>query len=160
MAGPAGRLYRALIICMLIPAALQLAEAQTITAVGEWNLNITSANLQAGAGSDVSDTYESDPDEVELNVREVGGRYTVDVRLDDTGDWNTDLILSAQRTNLGCGCNTVDANVYQVIGDIDVTIVNAAQCCLDWDFQFKLEGVSVLLGAGTYSTTLLYTVTD
>ena len=45
------------------------AQAQQVTVSGSWSLTIDEINLQSGAGSNLVDTYESNADQISIQLR-------------------------------------------------------------------------------------------
>ena len=74
--------------------------AITIAVTGNWSKTIDASHLQAGAGSDLIDTHESDAGLVTIDISATVGNWGLDIKKFD-GDWHADLHLYARRTSDG-----------------------------------------------------------
>ena len=136
-------------------------QAADITVTGSWTETIDASDLQAGAGSDLIDTYESASDQVEIGITEAGGKnWRVDVRKSDA-NWHSNFQLSVRRTSSGTGPGTISGGTsYQEVTDTDQSFFNGKKNREGINVQLKLSGVSVQIPPDTYSTTVYYTVVE
>lgn len=138
------------------------SEAIDITAVGSWNLYITSADLAAGAGSDLKSDYESVADAVSIDISATAGAsdsWRVDVKKVDT-DWQGDLILYIKRTSDGTGGSVSGGTAYQEVTDVGTSFFSGSDDISGIKAQLKLSGVSIQVPIDTYTTTVYYTIVD
>jgi len=154
------------IVILLIMFALMTADEKiqaqiTITVIGSWSQTIDALDLQAGAGSDLIDTYESALDAVEIDIANAKLlNWRVDVRKDDTL-WHSDFSLYVRRTSSGAGDGSISGGEsYQVVSDTDQSFFSGSNDRKDIYVQLKLSGVSVQILPDTYTTTVHYTVVE
>lgn len=137
-------------------------EAIDITAVGSWSLSITSADLAAGAGSDLKSDYESAADAVSISISATAGAsdsWRIDVKKVDT-NWQGNLILYIKRTSNGTGGSVSGGTAYQEVTDINTSFFSGSDDVSGVKAQLKLSGVSVQIPIDTYTTTVYYTIVD
>jgi hypothetical protein len=138
--------------------------AISIAVTGNWSETIDSDDLQAGAGSDLIDTYESAVDAVYIDISGAAGNWTVSVRADtEPPDWHSNLQLHVKRTSDGSGPgpSTISGGTtYQEVTDTDQSFFSGYLGRSDINVQLKVSGVSTQLPAYTYTTTVYYTVSD
>jgi hypothetical protein len=137
-------------------------EAIDITAVGSWSLSIDSADLVAGAGSDLKSDYESVADAVSISISATAGAsdsWRVDVKKVDT-DWQGNLILYIKRTSDGTGGSVSGGTAYQEVTDVDTSFFSGSDDVSGVKAQLKLSGVSIQVPIDTYATTVYYTIVD
>jgi len=138
------------------------AEAIDITVVGSWSLSITSADLVAGAGSDLKSDYESATDAVSISISATAGAsdsWRVDVKKVDT-NWQGNLILYIKRTSNGTGGSVSGGTAYQEVTDINTFFFSGSDDASGIKAQLKLSGVSIQVPIDTYTTTVYYTIVD
>ena len=135
--------------------------AVSITVTGSWSLVLGSGNLQGGAGSNLVSTYTSNANQALLTVSgaTTGQAWTVSVlRIDST--WDGSLVLSLRRTGGGSGTGTVSGGTtYLTVLTTSQTFITGTGNLSNIPLQERLAGVSVSLGAGTFTTTIRYTIT-
>ena len=140
-----------------------------IDVVGNWNYTIPTSDLSE-AGLDFSGTYESAPNQVDIDVFQLNFisnfffyRWRVDIRRADV-DWHSDLDLSVRRTGNGSpfffNGNITGGTNYQQITTSNQQFFSGTRTRLNIPIQYQISGVSVLLSAKTYETTIIYTVTE
>jgi len=139
------------------------AEAIDISAVGSWSDTIDASDLQAGAGSNLIDTYESVAGATVLTISNTTGNtdnWRVDVRRTDTA-WHSNLHLYVKRTSDGSGSGSISGGLsYIEITTIDSQFFLGAGDRSGINLKYKLTGMSVSVPPNAYSTTVTYTVVD
>jgi len=140
--------------------------AQQITVTGTWTLTITEANLQNGPGSDLTDTYVSNANQVYVSIQKSGvGWFTnwywrVDVRKSDS-HWHGNFHLDVLRSGNGFGFGTITGGTsYREITDVDQSFFSGSRHRILIGLQYRLRGVSVQIPTDTYTTTVIYTVVE
>jgi hypothetical protein len=135
--------------------------AQDITVTGSWSETIDGSDLQSGAGSDLIDTYESQSDQIIIDITGAGmDSWRVDVSKVD-GNWHGNFQLYVRRTSDGIGVGPINGGTtYQEVTDTDQSFFDSQQSRTDIHVQLKLEGVSIQIPPDTYSTTVYYTVVN
>lgn len=151
-----------LLLC-LVPAALVFAPPKpriSIRVSGTWKLTIDQTHIVGGAGSDIQSTYESTGGDVYLVITKSEGTWTMDIRRADT-TWHADFTISARRSSDGTGIGTITGGTtYQAITTTDQYFFEGSDDRSNVDIQYQLSGMSMAVPAGTYITTIYYTVTD
>lgn len=141
---------------LLIPL---LAFGGDIVATGGWSLTVDSADLTAGAGSDLTATYESAASATDLAITATAD-YRVDIRRTD-GNWDGDFTLSAKRTQDGSGSGSISGGTtYLSITTTDEEFFTGNSDRTGVKVQYQLEGLSVTIAPDTYSSTVTYTIVD
>ena len=142
---------------------LNLAQGANITVTGSWSLTIDAGNLTGGAGSNLTATYTSTSGSISMAVSPSSsgsGNWRVSILRIDTR-WNAGLVLSIRRTGGGSGTGSVSGGTtYLTITTASQTFVTGSGTLTGITLQEQLGGVSVSLGASTYTTTIQFTVAD
>jgi hypothetical protein len=141
---------------------------QSMTVTGDWirtlsNANVTEAGLNYATGGTLSAAVNQSLINVTSAANSVAYVY---VQKSDIS-WDSRLILAALRTGTGTG----SANFSTTRGTPAITITNTPQLfievrtgsgteVLNIPIQYTARGFTVLMPAKTYTTTLLYTVTN
>ena len=133
---------------------------------GAYLQNINAANLQGGAGTDLTSTYTSAAGATTLDVTGfiiLSLPWHIDVRRIDSA-WNSSLVLSVRRTSSGAACGLslgssapTGGDVFQVIATSATTFLNGNGNRCGVGIQYQLSGVSVQVPPGSYATTVQYT---
>jgi len=100
-------------MAMLILLGWASLFSQTIRVTGSWALSIDSSNLP-GPGSDLPDSFESDPDQIEIDVH--GQKledYQVTIQRSDVS-WNPYFRVYARRTSDGTGSGYISGGTNYV----------------------------------------------
>ena len=142
----------------LIAAGEKGEAAVSITVSGSWSLSADASDLVAGAGSDLIGTYESNSDQIVLDIDVGRGNFRVDVNKINT-NWHSDFQLSVRRTSDGTGDGKISGGTsYQEITDTYQSFFTFKKDRTGINLQLKLSGVSVQVAPDTYTTTVYYTV--
>jgi hypothetical protein len=137
-------------------------QAIDIVVTGDWLLTVDALDLQAGAGSDLIDTYESTADAISISISGTAGasdNWRVNVKKADTY-WDSSLHLYVQRTSDGTGGSVSGGTAYQEITDVAQSFFDGSDDVSGIDVQLRLSGVSIQIPPDTYTTTVYYTVVD
>ena len=136
-------------------------QAISITVTGSWSETIDASDLQAGAGSDLINSYESTPNSALVEIKGAGQKnWRVDIRKMDI-NWHTDFRLYVRRTGDGSGSGSISGGIsYQEVTDFDQAFFDGARNRSDIPIQLRLTDVSVQIPPNTYSTEVWYTVVD
>ncbi|GAI92122.1 unnamed protein product [marine sediment metagenome] len=142
----------------LIAAGEKGEAAKVITVTGSWSETIDASDLVAGAGSDLIGTYESNSDQIVLDIDVGGGNFRVDVSKINT-NWHSDFQLYVRRTSDGTGDGEISGGTsYQEITDTYQSFFTLKKDRTGINLQLKLSGVSVQVAPDTYTTTAYYTI--
>ncbi len=121
-----------------------------ISATGGWSEIIDANDLVSGAGSDLKSSYESEAGATLL---------TISGCVDENDSWQVEVSRSDYNWPFTLLVKTSGGN-YQAITTTDSDFFTGAGNAANIALQYKLEGMSVKISPGTYSTTITYTVVD
>lgn len=147
---------------LVILGTMTVSLALDISLIGSWNLTVDSSDLVSGAGSDLVTQYESEADQVLLEISNSTGpsdSWRVDVSKSDIS-WNGSLTISCKRTSSGSGGSISGGLSYQEISGVDQQFFTGSDNVLDIAVQYLLDDVSITIPPDIYSTTVIYTVVD
>ena len=156
------------IVRYIIPALLAtfvcgagICWAASITATGNWlDLTINASNLTGGAGSNLIDTYQSDPAAVSITITATSGNWGLNVKKINS-NWHDNLHLHIKRTSDGTGSGSVSGGgSYQEVKDIDQGFFSGNGDRSNVNVQLELTGVSIQVPPAVYTATVYYTVSD
>jgi len=139
------------------------AAAMDIMGSGMWSPTIGASDLTAGAGSNLTGSYQSNSDQVLISISNTMGyddNWRVDVRRSDT-NWHSNFVLSVRRTGDGTGGGLIaGGGSYQSVGISDGAFFSGAGDRSDITIQLEISGVSIQIPPATYSTSIIFTVVD
>lgn len=141
--------------------------SQGISSSGDWTFSVP-ANTITEAGSNYTLVPVSSLNQTLINLSRLKGSSTFQVLVNKVdSDWNNLLDLQVQRTGTGNGGSggTISG------GENYISITNSPQVFFSgFNFssnvrnnipiQYKLNGISVLLPVKTYTTTVVYTISN
>lgn len=162
-------LTRGLIVATLVAIAVALssAGAQTISGSGGWTVTVSSANLQSGAGSNLTPTLSSPSNATLLTVNPTffsAWHVTVSANqgLFQIPAWPSALHLQARRTGSGStlGSPPTGGTSYLTLTGTAQTFFSgsAISAYNNIPIQYRLTGLSLQIPVGNYSITVTYTV--
>ena len=158
-----GRWTCLVLISLILFGGGTLQAAISVSVVGSWAETVDSLDLQAGAGSDLIDTYVSSSTAVTIDISGTtgsGDSWRLDVSKTDT-TWDADLLLDVQRTTSGTGPGSIaNGSSYQNVTGTAQSFFSGSGDRSDVKIQLRLRGMSVQVSPNTYSTTVFYTVVD
>jgi hypothetical protein len=134
--------------------------AADITVAGDWFRTIDKTDLTAGAGSDLASQYESATGVTTVSIANTSGAtWRVTARRSDA-TWNSNVSLWVKRTSDGSGSGSISGGTtYVQLSALDTEVFSGTGDRSNVTLQFKLTGMSKSVAPGTYSTTVIYTVT-
>lgn len=147
-----------------------IAQEATIDVSGSWSVTIDETDLVAGAGSDLNSTYTSETNQITVNIDKivygnfwdwlVNYNWRVDVRRSDI-NWDSNFRLYVRRTGNGFGFGSISGGTsFQEVTLVDQTFFSGSRRRYYIYLQLQLENVSINISPDTYSTTVIYTVTE
>lgn len=154
-----------MILTLVILGAYGAGAGASIDIVGSgtWSPTIGASDLTAGAGSDLTGSYQSNSDQLLLGISNTlgnGDNWRVDVRRSDT-NWHANFVLSVKRTGDGTGGGSITGGgTYQSVGASDAPFFSGAGDRSDIPIQLQISGVSIQISPATYSTSIIFTVVD
>jgi len=149
------------LLLLAVFSLLKIVEAAAVNINGIWSLTIGVGNLQGGAGSDLTSTYQSPSGQITMDVVPGGKKaWGISVARVDSS-WNANFVLSVMRTGSGSGTGTVSGGTtYLTITTTTQTFVTGTGSLTGIPLQEQLGGVSVSIPPATYSTTIQFTAAD
>lgn len=142
--------------------------AQSMSVTGNWNPNLAASQI-AEAGNDYNPAISSATNQTSLSHSLGGGIFNqilngwqVNVQRVDN-NWNPNLQLQLRRTGDGGGTflsNIAGGTTYQQVSTASTIFYNGNGNFSNIPIQYRLQGISVTLPVGTYSTTIIYTLID
>lgn len=153
-----------LVLVLLAGLALSPAwSAPSITLVNfpTWIQSVTAANLQAGTGSDVANTYDSTNGTIDVATTNAS-LWTISVSRLAVAIPGDGLVFSFVRTGDGTGTGSVETT-YQLgtpypIPTSPQAMITGKKDRTGITFQIRISSVSVTLPIGTYSTKITLTI--
>lgn len=152
---------------LFISTLTNLVGQITFNVNGTWNYSVAS-NLEAG--SDFTGIYTSDLAQVYLSATTTKAKgnfnWSVSIHKEDS-NWDASMNISARRT--GSGLSSGNGNGggliqggsnFQQLNSIPTSFFSGKKGRLDIPIQYQIDNVSVLIPSGTYSTTIVFTLTD
>lgn len=149
-----------------------VGKSQSITASPGWNISVPASTITE-AGSNYTTNATSAINQTLVSLTMSGGlfgtTYTVRVHKIDT-DWNSNLSLWVLRTGDGTGNAFFGGNITG--GTTFTQLTSAPQTFYSGStgffgssrnnvpIQYEIRGLSVLLPVKTYSTTVVYTISN
>ncbi len=117
--------------------------------------------LISEAGNDYSGTISSAANQIFIRIRGLNGSpWRVDISKSDT-NWNSSLILRAQRTGNGIGGFGISGGtIAQTITNFNTPFFSGNNNINSIPIQFHITGYSLLIPAGTYSSSVIFTLID
>jgi len=134
----------------------------SLTESGSWNAgSFGIAQLTGAAGTNFTATQTSSANAVLMTIANTTlTGWNITVRKVDT-TWNAGLHAFVRRTGAGTGTGTVAGGLtYQEITGTDLAFLSGTNNKASIPLQFQLTGLSVTVGAGLFSTTVFYTLTE
>ncbi len=135
---------------------------------GDWNYSIATTDISE-AGLDFTGTYASASNQILIDItypNNANVKWEVHVEKQDI-DWDSSLDLYVRRTGNGNGQGNGNGNGFVQLGTAYQLITSNSQFFFkgrkrrtDIPIQYELRGVSVLIPAKAYETTIIYTVTE
>lgn len=140
---------------------LVTSKGQTIRAIGGWN-NSISANTITTAGNDYSLNVISGINQTSLDISPTAINWIVRINKIDN-HWHNSLELYAKRTGNGLILATATISggaIFSVIQNTSTEFFRGTISITSIPIQYEIKGLSVLIPAGNYSTTIYYTISD
>ena len=140
------------------------AAAVDISMAGTWSVNIGSADLVAGVGSNLPDAWESETNQGVLAITNTTGdtdNWRVDISRSDA-NWPAALTIYVRRTSdgVGLGGSISGGLAYQAVDVDSSAFFSGSGDRTGVDVQLKVTGVSLAIQPNAYSTSIVYTVVD
>ena len=131
------------------------AQNNGIVVTGNWIASVDAGHLEYGPGSDLNGILESAENQVLVEVdKQVLGDIVYVHRQDIF--WHSNLSLWARRT----GGNARDGEDYREIDGSSRYFFSGRPRKFNAYIQYQVRGLSVTVSPGTYSATVVYTVTN
>ena len=135
-----------------------VAHPVDLTSSGDWSESITSADLVAGAGSDVRSQLESVSGVTTLTISTAPGTWSLRVRLSGNGG-SGDVTVQVKRTSGGSGGGSISGGTaYQALTGSDAELFSGSGDRSNISIQYKLTGLSRSIAPATYLSSIVFTV--
>jgi predicted secreted protein len=140
-------------------------KAQSINAIGSWSVSVPSNTIsEAGNDYNINLTSMTNQTILDINVPVTTTSWRVDANKQDSF-WNNSLTLWIRKTGDGIG---VAGSTIAPLGTIPFfQLANLGQPLFTGTknyssipIQYEIRGLSVLIPASTYNTTVVYTITE
>ena len=153
-------LTRALFVFMML-CSLPGVHGQQVRISGDWFLYLDHTHVISEPGDPIVILAESPVDQVDMDIVAAGNRsWKIDVRRSDLL-WHEDLELSVRKTSDGSGVGSIaGGSHYLPLCDYDQLFLQGDHNRHAVYLQLKLECRSSDVEAGTYSTSVIYTITN
>ena len=149
--------------------ALTISTIKIVVAQGNRSITITNSSWTPSvgttpvliAGNDYTNsTLTSSVNQSSLNVNS-NGRYTISVNKTDI-DWNAGLSLWVRRTSDGTSSSSsISPNVSFIrLSNLNQVLFSGNKDRSNVPLHFEIRGLSVLLPAIQYSTTIVFTISN
>ncbi len=141
-------------------------QAQKLTVTGNWNLSINSSYI-SDAGVNLATTVLSPTNVTIIDVdvqprnsynRQYKSQRVLVQKVDNV--WNVGLTLWCKRTITVTNPNITLGTNFQQITNNSLLFFNTVGEQFNIPIQYQLSGLSLLIPANNYSTTILYTLLD
>lgn len=145
-----------ILICSAI--IVVVAQKKTITLTNNsWLPSVTATPVTIVGNNYTSSTLTSSVNETLLNIIS-NGSYTVYVNKTDI-DWNAGISLWVRRTGDGTGSGNISTNIpFIELTNLDQVLFTGNKDRSNIPIQFEIRGLSVLLPAKQYKTSIVFTI--
>jgi hypothetical protein len=141
-------------------------KAQSIRVMpgGSWSVSVPSNTIsEAGNDYNINLTSMTNQTMLDINVPETTTSWRVDVNKQDF--WNNSLTLWIRKT--GDGVGTASSSISPIgsipffqLTNMGQAFFSGAKNYVGIPIQYEIRGLSVLIPASTYDTTVVYTITE
>ncbi len=140
-------------------------KAQSINAIGSWSVSLPS-NTISEAGNDYSMNLTSMTNQtiIDINTLSTTTNWRVDVNQQDSF-WNNSLTIWIRKT--GDGVGVAGSNISPIgsipffqLANMGQAFFSGVKNFVGIPIQYEIRGLSVLIPASTYNTTVVYTITE
>jgi hypothetical protein len=140
-------------------------EAQSINAIGSWSVSVPSNTIsEAGNDYNMNLTSMSNQTMLDINVPLTTTSWRVDANKQDSF-WNNSLTLWIRKT--GDGVGTAGSSISPIgtipffqLANMGQAFFSGVKNYVGIPIQYEIRGLSVLIPASTYNTTVVYTITE
>lgn len=140
-------------------------EAQSINAIGNWSVSVPSNTISA-AGNDYNINLTSMINQtvLDITVSTTSTSWRVNVNKQDSF-WDNLLTFWIHKTGdgvgaLGSSILPIGYTPYQQVNNLEQLFFEGAKNYVNIPIQYEIRGLSVLIPASTYNTTIVYTITE
>ena len=153
------------LIVVIISLSTIYVEAQSINAIGSWSVSVPS-NTISEAGNDYSTNLTSMINQtiLDITVPLTTINWRVNVNKQDSF-WNNSLTLWIRKTGDGMGVagssiSPIGTIPYLQLENMGQSFFTGIKNYVSIPIQYEIRGLSVLIPASTYNTTVVYTITE
>lgn len=140
-------------------------EAQSINAIGSWSVSVPSNTIsEAGNDYNINLTSVTNQTMIEINVPSTTANWRVDVDKQDSF-WNNSLSLWIRKTGdgigiLGSSISPIGTIPFFRLANMGQPFITGVKNYVGIPVQYEIRGLSVLIPASTYNTTVVYTIIE
>ena len=140
-------------------------KAQSVNAIGSWSVSVPSNTItEAGNDYNMNLTSMTNQTMLDINIPLTTTSWRVDVNRQDSF-WNNSLTLWIRKT--GDGVGTVGSSISPIgtipffqLTNMGQPFFSGMKKYMSIPVQYEIRGLSVLIPASTYNTTVVYTITE
>lgn len=156
-------------VFFLLFISASTASAQLVVSqVSTWKKDVDAADLSIPneAGADLNSTVETSPNFNQLDIRNLADAkgWKISVSRQDI-NWPAAFTLSVKRTSNGIPCVTCagvntgsSVSGYIPLGTLEQDFIFGNGEVSNIGLQFKIDGISLVVDAQSYSTEIMYTL--
>ena len=139
--------------------------AQSVNAIGSWSVSVPSNTItEAGNNYNVNLTSMTNQTMIDINIPLTTTNWRVDVNKQDSF-WNNSLTLWIRKTGDGIGIagssiSPIGAIPFFQLANMGQPFFSGMKKYMSIPVQYEIRGLSVLIPASTYNTTVVYTITE
>ena len=156
---------KAIIFFIIFSLSSICLKAQAISAMGSWSVVVPSNTIsEAGNDYNMNLTSMTNQTMLDITVPLSTTNWRVDVNKQDLF-WNNSLTLWIRKTGDGVGVagssiSPVGAIPFFQIANMGQSFFSGVKNYVGIPVQYEIRGLSVLIPASTYNTTVVYTITE
>jgi hypothetical protein len=140
-------------------------KAQSINAIGSWPVSVPSNTIsEAGNDYNMNLTSMTNQTMLDINVPLTTTNWRVDVNKQDSF-WNNSLTLWIRKTGDGIGVagssiSPIGTIPFFQLANLGQPLFTGTKNYSSIPIQYEIRGLSVVIPASTYNTTVVYTITE
>ena len=141
------------------------AKSQSINAIGSWSVSVPSNTItEAGNDYNMNLTSMTNQTMLDINIPLTTASWRVDVNKQDSF-WSNSLTLWIRKTGDGVGVagssiSPIGSIPFFQLANMGQSFFSGVKKYIGIPVQYEIRGLSVLIPASTYNTTVVYTITE
>ncbi len=156
---------KTILFCIIFSLSINCINAQSINAIGSWSVSVPSNTIsEAGNDYNMNLTSMTNQTTLDINVPLSTTNWRVDVNKQDSF-WNNSLTLWIRKTGDGVGVagssiSPIGLIPFFQLANMGQSFFSGVKNYVGLPVQYEIRGLSVLIPASTYNTTVVYTITE